>query len=209
MFVVYSPEGRRFIGEVNNLPSLKVDPIKRSNRAKQATLENMSLEPDHSSPYFQQDKALKQYQDVKEPNERKLIVKAFEVMSSPVITITSDASLYEAWALMQGHSIGHVPVVDNKVLIGIISKSDLLNRVILNADDEIEEVRSETVAQIMQGEVVTTEPDTDIREVAVALTKYQISALPVVNSNEVLLGIITLSGLVKRLSQPPPIELYT
>lgn len=209
MFVVYSPEGRRFIGEVQNLPALKVDPAKRANKSNETTLEDMSLEPDHSSPYFQQDRALKQYQDVKEGIERRLIVKALEVMSSPVITVSLEASLYEAWALMKRHEIRYLPVLDNEILVGIISKTDLLNRVILNANDEIEEVRSDTVAQIMQGEVVTTEPDTDIREVAVALTKYQVSALPIVTTNNNLLGIVTLSDLVRRLSKQPPIELYT
>ena len=209
MFVVYSPEGQSFIGAVQNLPVIKVDPATRINQTNKTGLENMNLEPDHSNAYFQQDQALKKYQSVKSANERRVLVKAFEVMTSPVITTHPEASLYEAWAMLKGHGICHVPIINNGLLIGIFSKSDLLNRVILNADNEIEEARSNRVSDIMHNQVVATQPDTDIREVALALTKYKIGAIPVVTSNEELLGIITLSDLVKRLSQPPPIELYT
>jgi len=208
MFMVYSPEGQSFLGAVQNLPVIKVDPAKRINQTNETGLENMHLEPDHSSAYFQHDQALKKYQDVKHVNERKLIIKAFEVMTSPVITINQEASLFDAWALMQTHNVQHVPVMADGLLIGIFAKSDLLNRVILNADNEIEEARSDHVADIMSNQVVATQPDTDIREVALALTQYKIGALPIVTSNEELLGIVTLSDLVERLSQPPPVELY-
>ena len=208
MFVVFSPEGQNLVGAVQNLPVLKVDPATRVNQANQVGLDTMNLEPDHSDAHFQQDKALKQYQEVKHANERKLIVKAFEVMTSPVITSTPETSLYDAWDLMQQHNIHHIPVLNAGLLVGIFSKSDLLNRVILNDERQIVEAHSQHVADIMRDEVVATEPDTDIREVAVALTKYAIGALPIVTSNQALLGIVTLSDLVKRLSQTPPIELY-
>lgn len=208
MFMVYSPEGQSFIGAVQNLPVLKVDPATRVNQATEVGLEYMSLEPDHSNPNFQNDQALKQYRGVKHVNERKLIVKAFEIMASPVLTVDPNTSLREAWQLMQQHDIHHLPVLSDRKLVGIFSKSDLLNRVILDKNNEIEEVRSERVEEIMSSQVVATQPDTDIREVALALTEYDIGALPIVTSNEALLGIVTLSDLVKRLSQTPPVELY-
>ena len=209
MFVVYSPEGQRFIGAAQNLPALKVGPIAPISKEKGASLKDMSLEPDHSSPFFYQSMALKEYQEVKKPKERTLIFKASEVMSSPVITIGAEANLYEAWALMKKHDVHHIPVLESGVLVGIFSKSDLLNRVILNANGQIEETRSGSVKQIMQDEVIATQPDADIREVAVALTKYRIGALPIITADETLVGIVTLSDLVKRLSEQPPIELYT
>lgn len=208
MFVVYSPEGQSFIGAVQNIPVLKVDPSKRVMQSKEAGLEDMKMEPDHSSAYFQQGQALKKYQGVKHLNERKLVVKAHEIMSSPVITIGSGANLHQAWALMKEHSIDHLPVVNEQALLGIFSKSDLLNRVILNQQGEIEEVRSASVAEIMSQQVIATQADTDIREVAQALTEFDIGALPIMTTNEELVGIVTLSDLVKRLSQQPPLELY-
>jgi len=208
MFMVYSPEGQSFIGAVQNLPVLKVDPATRVNQTNEAGLEFMDLEPDHSNPHFKNDQALKQYQGIKHINERKLIIKAFEIMASPVVTLEPQTDLYQAWELMQAHNIHHLPIVSNHQLVGMVSKSDLLNRVILNKDNEIEEVRSERVEEIMSQQVVATQPDTDIRDVALALTEYDIGALPILTSNEALVGIITLSDLVKRLSQTPPVELY-
>ena len=49
-----------------------------------------------------------------------------EIMSSPVICITSDTDIEECMALMTDRRIRHVPVVDSGVLVGMISIGDLV-----------------------------------------------------------------------------------
>jgi CBS domain-containing membrane protein len=52
-----------------------------------------------------------------------------EAMREPVRTISSDAPLRAAAALMLEHRIGCLPVVDGGKLVGIVSESDLLQLV--------------------------------------------------------------------------------
>ncbi len=48
------------------------------------------------------------------------------IMSSPVICVTSETDIEECMALMTDRRIRHVPVVDNGVLVGMISIGDLV-----------------------------------------------------------------------------------
>jgi CBS domain-containing protein len=53
-------------------------------------------------------------------------LKAIEIMSSPVVTISEDASIEEAAGLMSRKGIKKLPVVSGNKLIGIITSMDLV-----------------------------------------------------------------------------------
>ncbi|MFJ8922923.1 CBS domain-containing protein [Streptomyces sp. NPDC102415] len=74
---------------------------------------------------------------------------ARDLMSSPAVTVTLDATLPEAARLMARHRIKRLPVVDGEgVLKGIVSRADLL-KVFLRTDEEIAaEVREEVVDRL-------------------------------------------------------------
>ena len=58
---------------------------------------------------------------------------AGEIMASPTVTIKADANIAEAAQIMDEKKIRRLPVVDDKnVLIGIISRADILKAVIRN-----------------------------------------------------------------------------
>lgn len=49
-----------------------------------------------------------------------------EVMTAKVLTVTPDMSLVEAARLLHDHKIGGLPVVDGRLVVGIITEMDLL-----------------------------------------------------------------------------------
>ena len=52
-----------------------------------------------------------------------------EVMEQPAVTISPEASVKEAAALMVRHRIGCLPVVENDRLRGIVTETDILRQV--------------------------------------------------------------------------------
>ena len=52
--------------------------------------------------------------------------RAEEIMSKPVITIEPDASIQEAANLMKEKGIGHLPVVENGRVVGIVAEGDII-----------------------------------------------------------------------------------
>ena len=55
-------------------------------------------------------------------------VKAKEIMSAPIVTIEPEGSVEEACKLAAKKRIKRLPVVENGVLVGIVSIRDLLTR---------------------------------------------------------------------------------
>ncbi len=53
-----------------------------------------------------------------------------KVMRTPVITVESDSSVWEAANLMKQYAIGRLPVVEDAKLIGIVDRQDLVRAVI-------------------------------------------------------------------------------
>jgi len=101
------------------------------------------------------------------------------LMTSPAITVHPDDDVSVAAKLLERHHFHRLPVVDgNGVLVGVVSRSDLL-RVFLRTDREIrDEVRDE---------VIVHEMAIDPASVYVAVHS----------------GIVTLSGAVERTSMIP------
>ena len=126
------------------------------------------------------------------------------IMTAEVITVKPNDSLEKAETLFKKYKIRHIPVVDKKRLVGMLSMNDLLR--ISFADGafrEEEDVSSSiyemfTIPQLMRNRLTTVEPDNSIREVAEIFVESEYHSLPVVQG-ESLVGIVTTTDLIKYL----------
>lgn len=57
-------------------------------------------------------------------------VKVREVMSTPPVTVEASARLEDAAGIMRERKIGSVPVVERGCLVGIVTETDLLRRIV-------------------------------------------------------------------------------
>ena len=127
------------------------------------------------------------------------------IMTKEVKTINlHQGSLLEAKDMMEKHHIRHLPVTSGDKLEGIISLTDI-HRISFGGnfgqqaavDASIFEML--TVGQVMKNNPKTITPDTQIREVAEMLAEEEFHALPVVDNNGNLEGIVTTTDLMKFL----------
>src|SRR5690606_22630473 len=114
-----------------------------------------------------------------------------------------DDDLEKAEKLFKKHKIRHIPVVDGKSIIGMLSYTDLLRISFVDAVDDDGEIESLvynmfTIEQVMAKNVVSVSSTTSIKEVAQILAKKEFHALPVVDDNE-LVGIVTTTDLIEFL----------
>ncbi|WP_044410817.1 CBS domain-containing protein [Thiomicrospira microaerophila] len=209
MFVVYSPEGRNFIGGKSDKANpTKVNAITESD-FKETMMELDKDLPERTQQHQKASYALGQYQKQLDTlHERHVVVTVSEIMSTKLVTISPEASFSDAWQLMQQHKFHHLPVVDEGSLVGICSSQELLRHVIINDDNRIEAPKGHRIAEIANPEVITTLPNVDVRRVAFMMTEYQIGALPVMSDLGGLIGMVTRADLIKRLAMLPPLEIY-
>ena len=111
-----------------------------------------------------------------------------------VITITPDASVYDAIALMAENSIGALVVVSNNSLVGILSERDYARKVVLQSRSSKETL----VADIMTSPVVTVSPGHTVEDCMRAMTDRRIRHLPVVEGPAIV-GIVSIGDLVRSV----------
>jgi IMP dehydrogenase len=125
----------------------------------------------------------------------KKVKRAESVMINDPITIGPENSVADALNLMQEFKIGGIPVViDNKILIGIITNRDL----------RFETDMRRQVGEIMtkDKDLITTSHETNLNEAAQILQRHKIEKLPIVDNNHKLVGLITYKDITKTKDRP-------
>lgn len=210
MFVVYSPEGRAYLGAQQTAPTLKPHPVPPVPPVEKPTLDPDHVEMDrryHQVP-LSIEQARKQYEALRRAaiERGEPLIEVRDLMSHPVVTIEQSASLKAAWQLFEQKGVGNLPVMDNGKLVGLLSVSDLLGHVWQQTNGV--QVRNGQVGQVMSSPVVTCWPETLIRRAAGVMSDYVIHVLPVVSQAGQLEGIVTASDMIRRLANEPPLEVY-
>ena len=172
-------------------------------------------------------KELHQYVDVTEEDLKKIFTLALrhakerlvrripvsDVMSTEVITVKKEADMHEVARLLSENKISGLPVVDDENhVIGIVTEADILYMAGMDRGhtfrDLLRHIIGEpvpkgrnggTVGDMMTTPVITTKPDTDIREVARILDEKRIKRLPVVDDANKLIGIISRANIVRYM----------
>jgi len=118
-------------------------------------------------------------------------VEIARLMTSPVISISSDTSVLQAGAVAEENHVKKLPVIDNGKLVGIITQTDLV-RVLTYYG------MWRDIEEIMTPDVVTIQVDATIVEAAEAMTDNNISCIVVLNDKEVT-GVLTERDVLKRV----------
>jgi CBS-domain-containing membrane protein len=151
------------------------------------------------------------------------VMKAKDVMVSPVITGTVDMTIREVAKTLVQNRISALPIVDgNDDVIGIISEGDLICREEIGTQrqrswllslftssvqlaEEYAREHARKVEYLMTHEVISVEPETALSEVTRLFEQHQIKRVPVLDQGK-LVGIITRSNLVQAIATAPQIQ---
>jgi predicted transcriptional regulator len=133
-----------------------------------------------------------------------LVTKGFsavaaELMSPHPLSINDEASVREAAAFLTRKRIGAAPVIDEAGRpVGVISLSDIARHDY--GDDASAPVNpSIKVRDIMTPGVLFVRPDTSIRTVVDDLLKFGVHRLFVLDSNNILIGVISTFDVLRHV----------
>jgi len=117
------------------------------------------------------------------------------VMTQDVLTITRETTASTIARVFAEDDIGSLVVTspEMKGILGIVTKSDIMHQVAVDAD-----ISSISVGSFMSTPVVTVTSDKSIREAATLMREHSIQHLPVVDDDE-LVGILTTTNLAHYL----------
>lgn len=130
---------------------------------------------------------------------------AREVMTNDPISLDSTSPIRQALETLHDMDIRHLPVVNEGVLVGLLSDRDLRSytlpdRVAMSNPDQAAKWLSRPVSELMQGDVEAVGPETDLGEVARLMIDYRYGAVPVVDQIDGrLVGIISYVDLLRAV----------
>lgn len=117
------------------------------------------------------------------------------VMTPDPICITSKVTIADAHGIMTERGFRHLPVVDDKKLVGVLSTTD-----IGRLATEVPALMNKRVAELMTPTPQTIESSAPIEVAAATLAARKINCLPVTRNGE-LVGIVTTYDLLDALAR--------
>ncbi|MER9655280.1 CBS domain-containing protein [Mesorhizobium sp. M0152] len=131
-------------------------------------------------------------------------MRAKDVMTAKVVTVSPDHSVRHAAQIMLDHRISGLPVVnDDSRLVGIVSEGDFLGRSELGAgaispNDARSYVKGHSwkVADLMSPDVVAADEETPIERIAALMREHGIKRIPIMRGQR-LAGVVSRADLLR------------
>jgi len=141
-------------------------------------------------------------------------MKIRDLMTTEVVTVTSDTTLKDAAALLVSHGISGVPVLDaDGSVVGVFSEADILVKEggegrregllgwLFEPDFELEhKLMAKTVGEAMTTPAITVGSDVPVHKAAKRMVDDAVNRLPVVEHGK-LVGIVTRADLVRAFTR--------
>ena len=124
------------------------------------------------------------------PTAEEVLAKKKE----PVLSVPPGSTVLAALQLMADKHVGFLPVIENRVLAGVISERDCARRVVLRQLP----AASTAVRDIMTTQVHTVPPDCKIPECIMMMHEKDIRHVPVIRAREVI-GVLSVRDFMGAL----------
>ena len=124
---------------------------------------------------------------------------ARDIMTKSPVCVTPRTRLKDAIEVMYANDIRHVPVLENERLIGILSERDLRAVIDVAFDPDVNDGRlyERRVADFMSSDPITVEEESDVDEVIEALLEHRVGAVPVIDAEGGLSGIVSYVDVLR------------
>lgn len=121
--------------------------------------------------------------------------KVGDFMSAPAISINAEASIKDAGNLIDKNKVGSLLVKEGEGYVGIITKTDLVQKVILR-DLDFETTKIQT---IMTDAILTIDREATIKRAVGLMRENQVRHLGVTENNKIV-GVLSVKDISEDFS---------
>ncbi len=167
-------------------------------RSREVNLQDIKVSEDEGSENFEIPKRnpnrfkqqISEYKKLEESfrKDHSHLPKVRDVMSTPVLTLSPDDTLQKAWDLMQTKRIRHIPLVEEKHVVGLITQTDIL--VNLNRP-------TMKLSKLGVKDIVLARASVDLRLASSVMVERRIGCLPVIDEDQIICGILTYVDILE------------
>ncbi len=125
-----------------------------------------------------------------------------EIMRQKVVTISVGDRLSTVEDIMTLGHVRHIPVVHGGRLVGVVSERDLLrvslsNLTSFGSEERRAFLEAIDISRVMSTPPIAVGPDASVEDAALLMADHKIGCLPVVDADDVLLGLVTETDLLR------------
>jgi CBS domain-containing protein len=132
------------------------------------------------------------------------MMKACNVMTSPVVTVGPDTPVPAAAKLLSSHGFTAVPVVDaDGQLVGMANEADLMRSPVVPDWWQIQREPDPTVKEVMTRNPTAMHPNDDLADVVALMLDARIRSVPILDDGE-LVGIVTQRDVLRAVARREP-----
>ena len=126
----------------------------------------------------------------------KTVSQLLEIKGSAILSIPSEATVYEALVMMEANRVGALLVMDEGRLVGIFSERDYARSVALQGKTS----KNTLIKEVMtpRSVMTTISRDNTVKECLNLVTNRRIRHLPVMEG-ETVIGVLSIGDLVKEM----------
>jgi CBS domain-containing protein len=127
-----------------------------------------------------------------------------QYMTRRLETVTRQVTLRELGKLFEKHDFNTFPVVEDGMLLGVVSKFDFLRAFSFTTGQmapHYDELMKRTVADVMTDAIVHVEPATPLTRVLQLMVNLRMRSFPVVGPGGVLVGVISREDVMRGLRE--------
>lgn len=206
MFSIYGMTGQVFSGTLEAMS--RVYPLARARNTRGVTQEGDEIGVENTAKPLQQAAVRAYLKMLPDELERGPLIHAAQIMSQPVTVLNQNSPVADAWRVFQHRGIYQAPVLDDAHrLIGMVNERDLLTVIDIDGEHILENLQRR-VRDVMTSPVVASVPVTDIRRIAAVMLEGGLSAVPIVNESEIIIGIVSRSDVLRAVMTDPPLSLW-
>jgi len=210
MFSMYDDDGLNFRNNIDHL--YKVQEASPAHKLKNKVKDDGEKKQQFKDNLYQgkiTKEATNAYKEMTQLETKSDIYHVDQIMSQKVFTVNDENTVKECYDLMLELVVHQLPIIaENKLhLKGIITKNDILKYITDDLENASEKFHH-PISDISTKKVITTDPISDIRRVAQVLIELNINALPVVDSNDIFVGMVTRNDIVKAVASLPHLQLW-
>lgn len=211
MFAIYNNGSVGFRSTADNLYNLKnVEALSETIfKPYEGFIQNFSNAKKEQNQKNFDENAINKYKKMANIDTSEPVYQVQDIMTRNCIYTDSKSTIQDAYDILKENKVSQIPVITfGKKIVGMINKKIILNLLI----EDIENVKytlSKKIEDIQLSELITADPISDIRRVAKVMIDFKLDAIPIVDENDILQGIISKTDIIKAVSHIPRLQLWS
>jgi len=209
MFAMYDDDGLNFRTSLDHLYDIhKVEFSQKINNNTQNKKNKNGFQDTINKKKIIK-KAKETYEQIEDLHSQTIVFYIDQIMSHATLIINDQKSIKECYNIIKKYNVQQLLIRKDQAnhLKGMITKNDILDFA-MNAENFNNQLLEQSIDTISQKNIITTDPKSEIRRVAKVMVDFNLNAIPVVNKNDIILGVVTRHDIVKAVASSPDLQVW-